>query len=216
MNVTKKIDGDGMIHGRFQPFTLGHMQHLKRALKRVKKGNKLYIGITKPFPTDNGISLGDDHRDSKNSNPYTFEQRKAMILTSIEMDSSIADRIEDIIIIPWPMNNLADLDRVINFYMPDRKVTQFMNLIPGDDWEKEKEKIFHSKGFKTIDLVEPSNPRITSATEVRKRYSKNLPSWTELVPEGTKDILLKKEQNKLFLDHLLSIDDFFKQDERKK
>ena len=34
------IEGDGMIHGRFQPFTLGHFEHLKRALSKVPRGNR--------------------------------------------------------------------------------------------------------------------------------------------------------------------------------
>lgn len=58
-----------MIHGRFQPFTIGHMQHLKRVLRRTSDGTKVFVGITKPFPElDAGVSTGDDHRDNKSSN----------------------------------------------------------------------------------------------------------------------------------------------------
>lgn len=195
MNNMDKIIGNGMIHGRFQPFTIGHMQHLKRGLDRVLKGNKLYVGITKPFITDNGISEGDDHRDNKNSNPYTFEQRREMVLKSVEMEPNISDRIDDIIVIPWSMNNMEDLDKIINFFMPEKNVTQFMNIIPNDGWEYEKQKVLQGKGFKTINLVDISKPRITSATEVRKRYNNKSSNWTDIVPKGTQYILTEIEKN---------------------
>lgn len=204
-----KIDGIGMIHGRFQPFTIGHMQYLKRALDMVPKGNKLFIGITKPFATDNGMSAGDDHRDDKSSNPYTFEQRREMVFSSIRLDPSIADRIDDIIVIPWSMNNMEDLDKIIVFFMQDKKVTQFMNIIPGDGWEYEKKKILEDRGFTTINLVNLQRPRITSATEVRAKYLQKSPDWTELVPEGTKQILLQLEKNPNAIpNQYTSIDEF--------
>lgn len=198
-----------MIHGRFQPFTIGHMQHLKRALRRVERGNKLYIGITKPFITDNGISKGDDHRDSKNSNPYTFEQRREMIYTSIKMDTVIQERLDDVIIIPWSMNNTEDLDKIIDFFMPDKNVVQFMNIIPNDGWEYEKQRLLQNRGFITVNLVNPSKPRITSATEVRKRYKSKSKDWTDIVPKGTEHVLrLLEEDSETIKQEYTSIDEF--------
>ncbi len=205
----EKITGNGMIHGRFQPFTIGHMQHLKRALSRLEKDSKLYVGITKPFVTDNGISEGDDHRDSKNSNPYTFEQRRAMILASIEMDPTIKDRLNNIIVIPWSMNNMEDLDKIIDFFMPDKKVTQFMNIIPNDGWEYEKERLLQQRGFVTMNLVDIKKPRITSATEVRKRYKSKSDNWMEIVPKGTQYILEELEKDPEVIEQQYgSIDEF--------
>ena len=46
-----------MIHGRFQPFTIGHMQLVKKAIEVTTPGTKILIGITKPdLETDNQIS----------------------------------------------------------------------------------------------------------------------------------------------------------------
>lgn len=183
------IQGDGMIHGRFQPYHNGHVQHTKRALKRVPKGNKLYIGITKPFITDNGTSVGDDHRDNRDSNPYTFEQRREMILRSIELDPEITDRLDDIVVIPWSMNNENELNMLINAFFPERDVTQFMNIIPGDGWEYEKEKILQELGFRTVNLVNKEKPRITSATEVRTLKKAKDATWEDKVPDGTRKIV---------------------------
>lgn len=185
------IETNGMIHGRFQPFHVGHLQHLKKALKRVPNGKKLYVGITKPFLTDNGTSVGDDHRDNKDSNPYTFEQRREMILESIRLDPEISERLEDIEVIPWPMNNDRELNLIIDTMFQNRNdVVQFMNIIPNDGWEYEKQKMLENLGFKTVNLVDIKQPRITSATEVRGlRKTPSTGDWTKKVPEGTKQVL---------------------------
>ena len=178
-----------MIHGRFQPFTIGHMQHLKRVLRETSKGTKVFVGITKPFSElDNGISTGDDHRDNKISNPYSFEERKEMVLRSVAYDPEIADRLTDIVVIPWPMNNIDELKKIIDTYMPEKDVLQYMNIIPGDGWEHEKRKILESLGFQTKNIVNLKQPRITSATEVRNLIKEN-ENWQAKVPEGTREVL---------------------------
>ena len=180
---------NGMIHGRFQPFTIGHMEHLKKAINQIEKGNTIFVGITKPFITDNGKSKGDDHRDNKVSNPYTFEERKEMVLRSVEKDPEIQDRIDDICVIPWSMNNEEERNAIIEEYMPKKDVIQFMNIIPNDGWEYEKKQILEDLGFKTKNLVDPFRPRKTSATEVRTLRKNKDQNWTKKVPEGTKEVL---------------------------
>lgn len=178
-----------MIHGRFQPFTIGHMQHLKRVLKRTSDGTKVFVGITKPFlELDAGVSTGDDHRDNKSSNPYTYEERKDMVLRSVAYDEETSHRLKDITVIPWPLNNLQELQKIIDEYMPDKDVLQYMNIIPGDGWEYEKRETFESLGFKTLNIVDPIKPRITSATEVRTLKSQK-GNWQSKVPEGTREVL---------------------------
>lgn len=216
------VENDGMIHGRFQTFHKGHFEeHFKRALSRVPRGHKLYVGITKPFVTDNGISVGDDHRDSASSNPYTFEQRREMILKSVEMDPEVADRAKDIIVIPWPFNNKEELDKVIKAFFPDKsKVTQFMNIIPGDGWEEEKQKLMEQFGFKTVNLVNATRPRLTCATDVRGikgnpkiykpqlKYKKNI-TWRDLVPKGTAYVIDRIDENPNYIPQTYTcVDDF--------
>lgn len=225
------IENDGMIHGRFQTFHKGHFEeHFKRALSRVPRGHKLYVGITKPFKTDSGTSVGDDHRDSSDSNPYTFEQRREMVLKSVEMDSEVSDRLNDIIVIPWPLNNNQELEAVCDAFFPDKsKVTQFMNVIPGDGWEYEKKRMLEGMGFRTVNLVNADSPRLTCATDVRglknhpqtyktqMKYTSERPLWEELVPKGTATVIKRIDEDpscipqrftcvKDFLDSLPKID----------
>ena len=41
----------GMIHGRFQPFHLGHLEYLRGAAERC---DEVFVGITNPDPTGSG------------------------------------------------------------------------------------------------------------------------------------------------------------------
>ena len=62
----------GLYIGRFQPFHNGHLAVIKQALTSV---DHLYIGI--------GSS-----NVSNDENPFTFEQRKEMIMTTLEAFTS--------------------------------------------------------------------------------------------------------------------------------
>ncbi len=68
---------NGLLIGRFQPFHLGHLDALKFALSKVEK---LWIGI------------GSSNKPNQKQNPFSADERKQMILSSI--DESISDRIQ--------------------------------------------------------------------------------------------------------------------------
>ena len=135
------------------------------------------------------MSVGDDYRDSDDANPYTFEERKAMILKTIEMDEEISDRLNDIIIIPWSMNNEKDLINISNYFLKDKyKITQFMNIIPGDEWEYEKKRIFIKMGFQIMNLVDSKLPRMMSATDVRGLMREPSTYKTKTIYKGIKEV----------------------------
>ena len=60
---------DGLLIGRFQPFHLGHLEALQFALSKV---DKLWVG------------LGSSNKPPQKSNPFSAEERKKMILDSID------------------------------------------------------------------------------------------------------------------------------------
>ena len=66
----------GFLIGRFQPFHLGHLEAIKFALSKVEH---LHVGI------------GSSNKSHQERNPFTADERKEMILLSIEDD--IAKRI---------------------------------------------------------------------------------------------------------------------------
>ncbi len=67
---------DGLLIGRFQPFHLGHLEALRFALSKV---DKLWVG------------LGSSNKPVEKNNPFTAQQRKEMILSSI--DDSMKEKI---------------------------------------------------------------------------------------------------------------------------
>ena len=68
---------NGLLIGRFQPFHLGHLDAVLFALSRVEN---LWIGI------------GSSNKHNEKKNPFTADERKEMIASSIE--PSIIDRIK--------------------------------------------------------------------------------------------------------------------------
>ncbi len=68
---------NGLIIGRFQPFHKGHLEALSFALSKV---DKLWLGI------------GSSNKPNQKENPFSADERKEMILSSI--DDSISKRIQ--------------------------------------------------------------------------------------------------------------------------
>jgi len=58
-----------MIHGRFQPFHLGHLEYLKGAAERSEA---VFVGITNPDPTRIREESSDPLRHLPESNPFTY------------------------------------------------------------------------------------------------------------------------------------------------
>ena len=67
---------NGLLIGRFQPFHLGHLAALQFAIPKV---DKLWLG------------LGSSNKPIEKNNPFSIEERKKMILSSI--DDSIQNKI---------------------------------------------------------------------------------------------------------------------------
>ena len=85
----------GMIHGRFQPFHLGHLEYLQGA---AAQSDEVWVGITNPDPTRVKPEPSDPVRHLPESNPYTYAERLLMV-------KAAAEEIEvDVHVIPFPVN----------------------------------------------------------------------------------------------------------------
>ena len=69
---------DGLLIGRFQPFHLGHLDAILFGLSRAEN---LFIGI------------GSSNRYNEKKNPFSAEERREMIVSSIE--PSMIDRTQN-------------------------------------------------------------------------------------------------------------------------
>jgi len=153
---------NGLLIGRFQPFHLGHLEAIRFALSKV---DEIRIGI------------GSSNKLSEKNNPFTADERKEMILSSI--DNSISNRIQ-IYYIP----DLEDHEKWIeniNLIVPDFDVV-FTN--------DELTQSLYSKRGKKVIPVPFKDREVLSGTNIRNKILSDQ-DWQTLVPDGTK-IVLKK------------------------
>ncbi len=151
---------NGLLIGRFQPFHLGHLEAFRFALSKV---DKLWIGI------------GSSNKPSEKNNPFTADERKEMILSSI--DNSISNRIQ-IFLIPDLENHQKWIEN-IDMIVPDFDVV-FTN--------DELTQSLYSKLGKKIVLVPFKDREVLSGTNIRNKIVSDQ-NWQTLVPEGTKTVL---------------------------
>ena len=153
---------NGLLIGRFQPFHLGHLEALRFALSKV---DKLWVG------------LGSSNKPLQKNNPFSAEERKKMILSSI--DDSIKKRIE-IYFIPDLENHLKWIDLI------DTIVPKFDVIFTNDELTRH---LYSKKNVQVISI--PFSKRdILSGTNIRDRILSDQ-KWENLVPDGTKIFLNK-------------------------
>jgi nicotinamide-nucleotide adenylyltransferase len=153
---------DGLLIGRFQPFHLGHLDALHFALSKV---DKLWIG------------LGSSNKPLQKDNPFSAEERKEMILASI--DDSMKQRIQ-IYFIP-------DLDNHIKWIELINTIVPKFNIIFTND---ELTRHLYSKRDVTVLSIPFVKRDILSGTNIRNMIISDQ-KWEDLVPEGTKNFLYK-------------------------
>ena len=168
----------GMVHGRFQPFTIGHMEYVVYALEKV---DKLVVGITNPISGKSEVSGEDDHRHLASSNPYTYYERARMVCESVALDPRTRDRVGDVAVVPLFLDEVSSWG---SFLPRPSACVQYVNLYDG--WDEEKKTRFERYGYRTEDV---GLPRIVSATEVRRLMGEGDDSWRTLVPAGTLGVL---------------------------
>ncbi len=153
---------NGLLIGRFQPFHKGHLAAVNFGLSQTEK---LWIGI------------GSSNKSNEKRNPFSADERKEMILSSV--DGSILNRIQ-IFYIP----DVGDHEKWTQHV--DSIVPKYDIVFSNDDFTIT---LYQKRGIKVIQV--PLLQRETiSGTNIREMIamSKN---WMDLVPEGTKNVLLR-------------------------
>ena len=151
---------DGLLIGRFQPFHLGHLEALRFALSKV---DKLWVG------------LGSSNRPVEKDNPFTAQQRKEMILSSI--DESMKGKIS-IYFIPDVDNHIQWIEKI------DTIVPKFNIIFSNDDLTKH----LYSKRNTKVLGIPFLNRESLSGTNIRDLIL-NDQKWEDFVPDGTRNFL---------------------------
>lgn len=151
---------NGLLIGRFQPFHKGHLAAIEYALTKVEN---LWLGI------------GSSNKDPEKNNPFSADERKEMILSSL--DEKTLSRIQ-IYYIPDLENHekwISNLDKIVPEY----------GIVFSTD--KLTQHLYSKREIQTISI--PFLERdIFSGTNIRDRVNSDL-EWESLVPDGTKNVL---------------------------
>lgn len=151
---------NGLLIGRFQPFHLGHLEALHFALSKVEK---LWVG------------LGSSNKPPQKNNPFSAEERKEMILSSV--DDSIKNKIE-IYFIPDFENHQKWAENIDNI------VPKFDIVFTNDEMTKH---LYSKRDIMVIPIPFLKRDNL-SGTNIRDLIISDQP-WEEFVPEGTKKFL---------------------------
>ena len=151
---------NGLLIGRFQPFHLGHLEALQFALSKV---DKLWLG------------LGSSNKSIEHNNPFSAEERKKMILSSI--DDSMKNKIT-IYFIP-------DLDNHVKWIEKIDTIVPTFDIVFSNDPLTDHLYSKRSVQVMTIPFLKRDQ---LSGTRVRDLI-KSDQKWDDLVPSGTKAIL---------------------------
>lgn len=153
---------NGLLIGRFQPFHLGHLEALRFALSKV---DKLWVG------------LGSSNKPPQKNNPFSAEERKEMILASI--DDSMKEKIS-IYFIPDLANHVKWIEQI------DTIVPKFDLVFSNDDLTKH----LYLKRSVNVNSIPFLKRNQLSGTNIRDLITSDK-KWDDLVPDGTKNFLRK-------------------------
>lgn len=153
---------NGLLIGRFQPFHKGHLEAVKIGLSKV---DNLWIGI------------GSSNKNNEKRNPFTADERKEMILSSLDPKT---------------------LERVKIFFVPDtgdhEKWTYHVDsIVPPYDVVFSNDEFtltLYKKREKNVFEIPLLRRDTISGTNIREMIVTDK-DWQDLVPEGTKQVLLK-------------------------
>lgn len=179
----------GAIHGRFQPFHLGHFSYLLQAAERAQV---VVIGITNPFTAlEPVVEQTDTVRHLPAHNPFTYFERSEIITSAVlAHDPGMLTRVR---IVPFDVN--ADI-RLYPTFIP-LHVTQFVTV--HEPWDTEKARRFKEAGYE-VGYLPPETSRVT-ATSVRALMASGDPRWCQKVPPGASEAIQKLGLDRRLSDH---------------
>ena len=151
---------NGLLIGRFQPFHLGHLEALQFALSKV---DKLWLG------------LGSSNKPIEKNNPFSADERKEMIL------SSISDSLKNKITIYF----IPDLDNHVKWIEKIDTIVPTFDIVFSNDPLTDHLYSKRSVQVMTIPFLKRDQ---LSGTRIRDLI-KSDQKWDDLVPFGTKLIL---------------------------
>lgn len=162
------------VTGRFQPLHNDHLELLQIALGLAAQ---VLIGITNATPIEYRSHPSNPHRHLLSANPYTFEQREALIRAALHSAGVAAARFS---IVPFPLEEPQRWPLIVAPGTP-----QLVRVFSA--WEREKARRFAAAGYPPH-VLQGDPTRQMSATAVRAAMRCGAP-WEHWVPPGARELL---------------------------
>ena len=151
---------NGLLIGRFQPFHLGHLDAVLFGLSRTEN---LFIGI------------GSSNKSNERRNPFSAEERREMIISSIE--PSMADRLK--------IFDIPDVGDHEKWTLEiDNIIPKYDVVFTNDEFTKT---LFEKREMNVVPVVLKDRGKF-SGTNIRKLIADDK-YWQDLVPRGSKKVL---------------------------
>jgi cytidyltransferase-like protein len=163
------------IHGRFQPFHLGHMDYLHKCLERWPK---VIVGLVTPPSQSSAISQY-AHRNQRSSNPLSYLERMHLVRLSLEELGCDQGRVD---FVPFPIDSVDQLD----LFIPKNMKCVTTDLY---EWNRFKISQLETAGFEPLVLSECEKVSF-DGTLIRQLMIKGDRSWTEMVAAKVASALL--------------------------
>ncbi len=165
----------GFVHGRFQPPHNGHIRYILSALE---KAEHVRIGICTPKICTNEEAERTGYPCTKELNPYSYEERVAMLTLSLT-DEGVDASLYSFIPFPSDYHNIETI-------LPKGTVF-FISKTSADDDAKIRE--IEKAGFKTEILMELTEDTDRERSgHVRDRAE----NWEKMVPKVVADYIHHK------------------------
>lgn len=164
----------GVIHGRFQPLHIGHLEYL---LAGKAKCALLVIGITNADPSQIKVEETNAERSDAAANPCRFYERYLMVEGAM-LESGIP--LASFRIVPFPIS----FPERLHHYVP-RNAEYYVTIY--DAWGESKLERLKALGLKTSVLWRRNN-KVTTGTQIRELIATGGP-WRDLVPKATADVI---------------------------
>lgn len=148
----------GCVHGRFQPFHLGHLEYVIAGYKRSKL---LYIGLANADPSQIIPDPTAPLRHLPQSNPFKYFERMEMVLGSLHEAKLELSRIR---IVPFPINR----PELLAYYVPSSTV-HFITIY--DEWGEQKLRKLLSLHAK-VEVLWRRSQKLTTGGDIRVKLSR--------------------------------------------
>lgn len=166
-----------VIHGRFQPLHVGHLEYLLAGKQTCRT---LVVGITNPDPDMTAFEPTDPYRSRQEANPCTFYERYLMVEAALA-ESGVSR--SEFRIVPFPHNTperLRDYAPADALYL----------LTIYDQWGETKLARFERLGLATHVLWRRTT-KVTTGSEVRRRIAHG-DGWEALVPPAVAAVIRER------------------------